>query len=102
MKRLSPDDWFELNTQDRPRLWTPPPAATETVVKVFNKDRLAQPHTPHVFAIHRLMTHLWRRQLSKDADVLFTINVGKSFWPSSMHEPLIVLIVSPWIMFQTI
>ena len=27
LKRLSPDDWFELHTQDRPRLWTPPQAA---------------------------------------------------------------------------
>ena len=32
MKRLSPDDWFELHTQDRSRLWTPTPASTETVV----------------------------------------------------------------------
>ena len=27
MKRLSPDDWIKLYTQDRPRLWTPPPGA---------------------------------------------------------------------------
>ena len=53
------------------------------------------PHIPHVFAIPRLMTHLWRRQLSKDADVLFTINFGESFWLCSMHETLIVLIVLP-------
>ena len=76
LKRLSYDDWFQLHTQDRPRLFTPPPAAMETVVEVFNEDRLSHPHIPHVFAIPRLMTHLWRRQLSKDADVLFTINVG--------------------------
>ena len=47
----------------------------------FNEDRLAQPYIPHVFDIPRFMTHLWIRQLSKDADVLFTINVGLSFWP---------------------
>ena len=65
----------------------------ETVVEVFNEDCLAHPHTPHVFAIPRLMTHLWRWQLSKDVDVLFSINAGPSFWPRSMHEPLVVLIV---------
>ena len=67
LKSLSPDDWFELHTEDRPIIWTPPPAA--------------HPHTPHVFAIPCLMTHLWRSQLSKGADVLFTIDVGPSFWP---------------------
>ena len=56
---------------------------------------MAHPHILHVFAIPLLMTHLWRRQLSKDADVLFTINVGPSFWPCSMNEPLIMLIVLP-------
>ena len=76
LKRLSPGDWFELHTQDRPRLWTPPPAAMETVVGLFNRFFLAHPHIPHVFAIPRLMTHLWRRQLSKNADLLFTINLG--------------------------
>ena len=80
LNRLSPDDWFELHKKYRPRLWTPPPAEMETVVEVFNEERLVHPHIPHVFAIPHLMTHLWRRQLSKDADVLFTINMGPSFW----------------------
>ena len=68
IKRLSPDDWFDLHAQDRPRLWTPPPAAIETVVEVFNEDRLIHPHILHVFAIPCLMTQMWRRQLSKDAN----------------------------------
>ena len=95
MNRFSPDDFFELHTQYRPILWTPPPAAMETLVEVFNEDCLAHPHIPHVFSIPRLITHLWIRQLSKDADILFTINVGPYFCTSSMHEPLIVLIVFP-------
>ena len=40
------------------------------------------------------ITHLWIRQLSKDTDVLFTINVGPYFLPFYMHESLIVLIFS--------
>ena len=40
LKRLSPDYWFEIHTQDRPRLWTPPPEEMETVVGLFNEDRL--------------------------------------------------------------
>ena len=95
LKRLSPNDWFQLHNQDKPRLWTPPQSAIETVVELLNEDCLAHPHTPHVFYIPRLMTHLWRSHLSKDTAVLFTIIVGPSFWPCSMHEPLIVLIVLP-------
>ena len=95
LKRLSPDDWFDMHTQDRPRLWTPPSSDMETVVEIFNEYRLAHSHIPHVFAIPRLMNHLQRRQLSKDADVLFTVNVVPYFWPCSMNEPLIMLIVLP-------
>ena len=25
LKKLAPDNWFELDKQDRPRLWTTPP-----------------------------------------------------------------------------
>ena len=78
---LSPDDSFQLYTQYRPILCTPTPASMETVVEVFNGDCLSHPHIPHVFAIPRFMNHLWRRQLSKDADILFTINVWPYFWP---------------------
>ena len=81
LKRLSHDDWFHLHTQYRPILWTPPPADMETVVELFNEDCLSHPHILHVFAIPCLMAHSWRRQLSKDADVLFTINMGHPFGP---------------------
>ena len=92
---------IQLHTQYRPRLLTAPSSVMETVVEVSNEDPLANPHTPHIFAISRLMNHLWRRQLSKDAEVLFTINKGPSYWPCSMHEPIIVLIFCLWLMFQT-
>ena len=36
LKKLVPGYWFQLLTQYRPRLWTPLPAAMETVVEVFN------------------------------------------------------------------
>ena len=67
----------------------------DILVEVSNEDRLAQPHTPHMFAIPRLMNNLWRSQLSKDTEVLFTINVGPSCWTCSIHEPIIVLIFLP-------
>ena len=78
-----------------PRIWTSPPSAMETVDELFNEDRLAHSHIHHVFYIPRLIAHLRRNQLSKDVDVLFTVNMGPSFWPCPMLEPLTVLIVLP-------
>ena len=80
---------------DGPRLWMPPPAAMETVMKLFNEDRIAHPWNPHVFVVPRLMTHLWRKQLGKDADVMFTVATRNHFWDTTQHEPLIVAIVLP-------
>ena len=93
--RLNPEDWFRLRDIRGHRLWMPPPAAMETIVEVFNEDRIVYPHLAHVFVVPRLMTHLWRKQLFKDADVVFYVKAGAPFWPSSMHEPLTVIIVFP-------
>ncbi|EJK69227.1 hypothetical protein THAOC_09530, partial [Thalassiosira oceanica] len=80
------------------RIWMPPPAVMEVAMEQFNDDRLVSPHNLHVFAIPSLMTHLWRRRLSKAADILFTVPVGGHpghFWATHQHEPLIVAIVFP-------
>jgi hypothetical protein len=66
-----------------------------TVLEMFNDDRMANPHLHHVFAVPRLMTHLWRKQLAKDADLVFTVPCHPSFWPAEMNEPLLILIVFP-------
>jgi len=46
LQKLSPEDWFSLHTIQKARLWLPPPAAMETVVELFNEDRLAYPCFP--------------------------------------------------------
>ena len=74
-------------------------AAMETVIECFNEDRVAHPENAHVFAIPRLMTHLWQKNLNKDADVLFPVEAGPQpghFWATNQHEPLIVAIVFPF------
>ena len=40
---LTPDHWFQLWKVPEPRLWVLPPAAMETIMEVFNEDRLAHP-----------------------------------------------------------
>ena len=64
-------------------------------MEMFNEDRLAHPTAPHVFVVPRLMTYLWRKDLGKDADVLFTVQTGVPFWTSNQFEPLLVAIVFP-------
>ena len=56
------------------RLWTPHPAGMKTVVELYNKDRLAYPDIPHMFALPYLMTHMRRKKLSKDVDV-FSLSI---------------------------
>ena len=72
-----------------------PPASMATALEAFNKDRLAHPWNPHVFVVPRLMTYLWRKSLSKDADVMFTVQVGQHFWDASQHKLLIIALVQP-------
>ena len=66
-----------------------------TVLEMFNNDRMANSHLPHVFAVPRLMTHLWRKQLVKDTDLVFTVPCDTSFWPMDMHAPLIIIVTLP-------
>ena len=91
---------FELQDLKAARLWLLAPAVMETALDLFCDNRLAHPHWPHVFVTPRLMTHMWRKALGKDADVLFTVPVGVNFWASGQFEPLIVAIVFPLLTFQ--
>ena len=93
--KLEPEDWFLLHEIKGHRLWIPPPAAMDTVLELFTEDRHMNPHLTHVFVVPRLMTHLWRKQLFKDADLKFYVKAGAPFWPCSMHEPLTVVVVLP-------
>ena len=86
---------FELKDVMVARLWMLPPAAMEVAIELLWEDKLAHPHWPHVFVVPRFMTHMWRRDLGKNADVLFTVPTGVPFWGNDQFEPLIVAIVFP-------
>jgi len=89
------DNMFELKNLKAARLWMLPPAAMEVALELLTEDRLAHPHWPHVFLVPRLMTHLWRRDLGKEADILFNIPAGVPFWGARQYEPLTVAILFP-------
>ena len=87
--------WFGIQHIIGPGLWMPPPVDMQTVMEIFNKDRIAHPWNPHVFVVPCLMTRLWRKNLMKDAKVLFTVQAGDHFGSPSHHEPLIIALVLP-------
>jgi hypothetical protein len=86
---------LELKDTKAARLWMLPPAAMEVATGLFWEDKLVHPQWPHIFVVPCFMTHMWRRNLGKSADVLFTVRAGVPFWGTSQFEPLIVAIVFP-------
>jgi len=86
---------FELKNVKAARLWMLPPAAMEVAIELLWEDKLAHPQWPHVFVVPCFMTHMWRRDLGKSADILFTVPVGVPFWGASQFELLTVAIIFP-------
>ena len=93
---LNPEGWFREGHGKGIYVWAPPPAAAAVAVEMFAEARLKRTEGTHIFVVPRLMTHLWRKQLGKDADLMFDIPVGSAMWPLSQHEPLIVAIILPF------
>ena len=92
---VTKDNMFELRDLKAARLWMLPPLAMEVALELLCEDRLAHPQWPHVFVVPRLMTHMWRKDLMKNADLLFTVPAQVPFWTAGQFEPLIVAIVLP-------
>jgi hypothetical protein len=86
---------FELKEVKAARLWMLPPVAMEVAIELLWEDKLAHPQWPHVFCVPRLMTHMRRRDLGKNGDILFLVPAGMPFWGAAQFEPLIVAIVFP-------
>jgi hypothetical protein len=95
LRVIDKDIMFELQDLKEARLWMPPPALMEVASELLSEDRLAHPQWPHVFVVPCLMTQLWRKNLMKGDDVLFTVPADVLFWTSGQFEPLIVAINFP-------
>jgi hypothetical protein len=112
---LSPKDWFNVAHDingwkagwdgfPRPVLskgsvivWSPPPFVADVALTELRKARIKRQLSSHIFICPRLCTSLWIRQLFKASDIVLEIPPGKSFWPSNMHEPLLIGILFPFI-----
>ena len=78
-------------------IWAPAPLAAEVAIAELRKARIKRQHSCHVFVCPRLCTTQWVKQLYRAADIVFEVPIGFSFWPASMHEPLLIGLVFPFI-----
>ena len=95
LRNITKDNMFELRDLKAARLWMMPPAAMKVVLELLCKDRLAHSQWPHVFVVPRLMTHLWRKDLMQNVDILFTVPAQVPVWTSGQFKPLIVAVILP-------
>ena len=90
---LKPDGWFEEGHKEEHIC--PPPNDAYVPLEIFAEASQKRLHTLHVFIIPHLATSLWRKQLVKDAALMFEIPMGLEIWPLAHHEPLFVAFVLP-------
>jgi hypothetical protein len=95
LTQVTKDNMFELQDLKAAWLWMLPPSVMEVALELLCEDRHAHRQWPHVFVVPRLMTHLWRKDLMKNVDLLFTIPAQVLFWTARQFEPIIVVIVLP-------
>ena len=76
--RMSPSGWFELKGDNL--LWATPPPAADTALELVLEARLQHPYKSHYMVVPRLMKFLWRKDMEKEADLLFTVPFWVPFW----------------------
>ena len=118
VRLLEPDGWFDVGhgitggaynedhmwiptvVQTGSFLWSPAPAAGRHALEQLAFSRHKRPDFLHIVVCPRLFTSLWRKRLFKLADCVVEIPAGaRAFWPTSMHEPLILGVVLPLVSF---
>ena len=88
-------------------LWMPPPVIADVALEECMKAVHKRTDAVHIFAIPRLFTPRWTRAFHKLCDFQFSVPVGSTHWPASMHEPLWIGISlpivnkSPWTLRRT-
>ena len=100
--------WIPSHAKNgRTYLWTPPPVIADVALEECMKAIHKRTDAYHIFVIPRLFTPKWRRAFLKVCDFHFSLPVGSTHWPLSMHEPLWIRISlplinkSPWTLQRT-
>jgi hypothetical protein len=90
---MSPNGWFDEGQGDGCFLWAPPPVAADVAAEQLGEARHKRTNCTHITVVPRLMTGRWRKALAKESYFSVAIPAGNlTFWPASMHEPLILFV----------
>ena len=81
-------------------IWAPVPLAAEVALGELRKARIKRQRSCHVFVCPRLCTSQWVKQLYRASDIVFEVPIGFECWPLTMHEPLIIGILFPFLSFK--
>ena len=76
-------------------VWSPPPAAAESMLEEVRKVRHCRTASTHLILIPKLLTPMWQKHLNKVSDIVLSIPAGHLVWPDEMHEPLTIGIIFP-------
>jgi hypothetical protein len=86
-----------LAQRSRVYIWSPAPLAAEVAIAELRKARIKRQTSFHIFVCPRLCTTQWVKQLYRTSDIVFEVPIGFSYWPSCMHEPLLIGLVFPFL-----
>ena len=78
LKKMRPSYWFEVEGNNL--LWAPALASAETVMELLLENCIQHPYQSHMILLPCLMTFFCRKQMGKEADLLFNVPMGTSFW----------------------
>ena len=81
--------------KDNNIMWSPPLNAAETALELLFEKRLQQQYKSHLIPVTWKMYFLWRKQMWKEADLLFNFPVMIPFGGLGEHEPLIIALFLP-------
>ena len=85
MIHLSKDGWFDEVFSEGNYLWTPPPVAAQVAVEQLCRNYHLREKSCHIVCHPVLMTFLWRKQLSKVADLIVALPFDEVVWPRANH-----------------
>ena len=79
-------------------VWSPAPAAGQFAVEQLRNARNKRTNSIHFVVIPRLFTSIWRRQLTRVADLFITLPFIPDIWSKdSQHEPLTLAVIFPFL-----
>jgi hypothetical protein len=95
--RLSPAQWYsDPFVGDGNYLWVPPPCLADVALEQMAEAHQIRPWNTHAFLVPNLMTHRWRKSLTKACDLLVTLPFDDDIWPKkTQYESLTLAVAFP-------